>query len=80
MKELTRGEKISAALKGRTVSEETRRKISENNKGKTRSPETCQRMSNAKRGVPRDEETKAKISAGMGIAWAEGRAGRQKKP
>lgn len=80
MKQLTRGEKISMALKGRTVSEETRQKISANNKGKTRSPETCQRMSEAKRGVPRDEASKAKISAGMSIAWAEGRAGRQIKP
>lgn len=80
MDNLTRGQKISLKLKGRTVSEETRRKQSEARKGKSHSPETCQKIGDAKRGVPRSEEDKAKISAGMTVAWANGRTGKKKKP
>jgi hypothetical protein len=80
MEQLTRGERISRALKGRTVSEETRRKISQNSKGQTRSLETCRKMAAAKQGIPRSEAARAKISDGMTTAWAEGRAGKKKKP
>lgn len=80
MTELTRGQKIAAKLKGRVVSEETRRKQSLAHTGVPRSPETCAKIAAAKTGVPRSEETKQKISQGMTDAWANGRTGKKPKP
>ena len=61
--------KISEAKKGKTHSEETRKKMSEANKsknnpmyGKTHSEETRKKMSEAKKGKTLSEKTRKKIS------------------
>ena len=66
---LTPEEHISLHKKGRTLSEECRRKISESNKGKNLSEETRKKMSEAhkgkstwNKGKSMTEETKLKLS------------------
>ena len=60
--------KISESMKGKTCSEETKKKISDPQKGKKRGPcseETKRKMSNSHKGKkrgPRSEKTKRKIS------------------
>lgn len=55
--------RISAALQGKPLSEETRRKLSVNNhrRGKKLSAEQCEKLS--RKGKPVSQETKAKIAA-----------------
>lgn len=63
--------KISAAGKGRKVSDETRRKISERHIGKTLTVEHKEKLSAAKLGKkmpPRSDEHKRKISEGLRAA------------
>ena len=55
----------SCALKGRTLSEDHRRKISEAKQGKTFSKEHCRNISEARKArAPPSEETRRKISEG----------------
>jgi hypothetical protein len=55
-------ERISRALTGKHLSEESRRKNSEAHKGKKKSPETRKRMSEARIGEHPTEETRRKLS------------------
>lgn len=68
--------KLSESLKGRTspnkgktFSEEHKRKISENNKGKTHSEETKRKLSDINRGKTIPEETREKISENNSRYW-----------
>ena len=54
--------KISEALKGKEVSEETKRKISEGNKGKKMSEEARKKISKAHKGKKKSKEHRKKIS------------------
>ena len=65
-------EASSEAMKGRSVSEETRNKMSEANKGKKLSEETKKKMSLSKKGKKHSEETKKKMSeSGKGKKMSE---------
>ena len=55
-------QKVSLALKGRTLSPEHRRHLSKALRGRTISPEHRRRLSKALRGIKRSPETKRKIS------------------
>ncbi|CDZ31209.1 Hypothetical protein NGAL_HAMBI490_60880 [Neorhizobium galegae bv. officinalis] len=68
MQELTHGQKISQALKGRKFSAESRAKMSAAKMGKPRSEETKAKIAAAHLGVPRDEATRKAISEGMKAA------------
>lgn len=69
---LTHAEHVKLHMKGKTLSEETRRKISEAKKGKHRSEETRRNISEALKGKPSQnkgktfsKETRRKISEAM---------------
>ena len=64
--------KLSEALKGRSLSEETKRKISESHRGIPHSDETKRKMSEVKKGrkrTPFSEETKRKMSEAKHLYW-----------
>lgn len=58
-------EKLSQALMGHEVSEETRAKIGAANTGKVRSPEVCQKLSKIRKGKPKSLPHCAAISRGL---------------
>lgn len=60
---LNLGECVTAPMKGRTLSLETRQKLSKAHLGKIISDEAKAKMSASRKGKPRSEETKARISA-----------------
>lgn len=62
---LTRAEHNRLHNKGKTVTDETRRKLSETLKGHTVSEETRRKMSEAKKGRARSDETRRKISESL---------------
>ena len=53
---------LSAAHKGKKLSEETRRKMSESKKGKSPSEETRKKISESNKGKKRSEKTRKKMS------------------
>jgi len=57
--------KISAKLKGRPLSEQTKQKLSASHTGKKLSAEHVQKISNSNRGKKRTDEARAKMSAAM---------------
>lgn len=68
-----RCEKLSRAMKGRVVSEESRLRMSKAKKGTHHSEETKRKMSEAKRGKKVSAETRHRMSIAAKRAIAEGR-------
>ena len=66
---LTHEEHISLHMKGRTLSEETKRKTSESLKGRTRSDEIRRKISEAIKGRKLSEETRRKMSEAEKRRW-----------
>lgn len=66
---LTHAEHVRLHMKGRTFSEETRRKMSETRKGRTFSEETRRKLSKANKGKP--SPNKGKTTSVFGAAYKE---------
>lgn len=56
------GSSNSVALKGRNLSENTKRKLSESLKGKSKTEEHCNNISEARKGIVFSDDTKKKLS------------------
>ena len=67
---LTHAEHISLHHKGKTFSEETKKKMSEAKKGKHRSEETKKKIAESMKGKHHSEESRIKMSEAVKRRWA----------
>lgn len=72
-------EKIGAAMRGRTLSEEHCRKIGIGGTGRRQSPESIEKVASANRGTRRSEETRQKQSESRKV-WYAAHPGQKRGP